>query len=134
MATARASAFLPSRPRSTARNCCGRRARGSRGWLAPGRALADVSFDGYEIRHGRTRLVGDGIGTTIALRNESGDAIGWQRDAVLGLYAHGLFEATAAMRALFGVDLQSVDGVLDGLADFIDGRFERGVLSGLVGR
>ena len=100
----------------------------------PWSALADVSFDGYEIRHGRTRLVGDGIGTTIALRNESGDAIGWQRDAVLGLYAHGLFEAIAVMRALFGIDLRSLDSVFDGLADLVDRGFAPGVLSSLVGR
>jgi adenosylcobyric acid synthase len=104
------------------------------GVTGPWSALANVSFDGYEIRHGRTWLAGDGGGTTIALLNEAGDAIGWQRGAVLGLYAHGLFEATAAMRALFGVESRSLDGVFDGLADLVDRAFAPGVLASLIAR
>jgi adenosylcobyric acid synthase len=96
--------------------------------------LSAVSFDGYEIHHGRTGMVGPSAGTTIALVNESGDAIGWQCGSVLGLYAHGLFEAPAVMRALFGAELRSWDSVFDGLADFIDGAFAAGVLSRLIGR
>jgi adenosylcobyric acid synthase len=100
----------------------------------PWSGLAGAAFDGYEIHHGRTRLLGEGVDTTIALVNESGDAIGWQRGTVLGLYAHGLFEAPAAMRALFGVELRSLDSVFEGLADFVDRGFAPGVLSSLVGR
>ncbi|MDB4981933.1 MAG: cobyric acid synthase CobQ [Myxococcales bacterium] len=98
----------------------------------PWRALADVAFEGYEIRHGRSDLV-EGADAAIALRNEAGAAIGWQRGSVLGLYAHGLFEAPAVMRALFGVEPRTLDEVFDGLADFIDGRFAPGALSRLAG-
>jgi adenosylcobyric acid synthase len=98
----------------------------------PWNALAEVSFDGYEIRHGRSRLVNEGD-ATIAVRNEAGEAIGWQRGSVLGLYAHGLFEAPSVMRALFGVAPRTLDGVFDGLADFIDSRFSPGALEGLAG-
>ena len=97
------------------------------------RPLGDVAFDGYEIRHGRTWLADASDGTTVALRNASGDAIGWRRGNVLGVYAHGLFESPAAMRALFGVATRTLDSVFDGLADFIDARFEPGVLASLAG-
>jgi adenosylcobyric acid synthase len=52
----------------------------------------------------------------------------------LGLHTHGLFESTAAIRAQFGVEPPSLDGVFDGLADFIERGFEPGVLSSLVGQ
>jgi adenosylcobyric acid synthase len=61
-----------------------------------------------------------------------GHAIGWQRDNVLGIYAHGLFEAAAAMRALFGAAPRSLDSVFDGLADFIDQHFQPGALLKLL--
>ena len=92
-------------------------------------ALAGVAFDGYEIRCGRTEAE---VGAKIALRNGEGEAIGWQCGQVLGVYAHGLFEAPAAMRALFGAETQPLDAVFDGLADFIDTRFEPGSLLRLI--
>ncbi len=98
----------------------------------PWSALADVAFEGYEIRHGRSD-VADGGQAAIALRNEAGAALGWQRGSVLGLYAHGLFEAPSVMRALFGIEPRTLDSVFDGLADFIDSRFEPGVLARLAG-
>ncbi|HEX4407042.1 MAG TPA: cobyric acid synthase, partial [Polyangia bacterium] len=93
------------------------------------RALADVAFDGYEIHHGRTVLVGD---ADIAIRNDAGDAIGWQRGSVLGLYAHGLFESPDVMRALFGAATRPLDDVFDGLADFVDRHFDPGALMDLA--
>ncbi|MES2101881.1 MAG: cobyric acid synthase [Pseudomonadota bacterium] len=95
-------------------------------------ALADVACEGYEIRHGRTRLTDDATDTGVALRNAAGEAIGWQRGSVLGLYVHGLFESPAVMRALFGHAPRALDGVFDGLADFIDLHFEPGVLARLA--
>ena len=84
-------------------------------------ALTDSAFDGYEIRHGRTEASSD---ADVALRNAAGEAIGWQRGSVLGLYAHGLFESASAMHALFGAHTRTLDAVFDGLADFIDHHFE----------
>ncbi|MEP7298463.1 MAG: cobyric acid synthase [Burkholderiales bacterium] len=92
-------------------------------------ALSGIVIDGYEIRHGRTDAAS---GTAVALRNASGDAIGWQRGSVLGLYIHGLFESPAAMQALFGARVRTLDAVFDGLADFIDEHFEPTVLRRLI--
>jgi adenosylcobyric acid synthase len=95
--------------------------------------LADVGFDGYEIRQGRTAPhVDAGPDLTVALRNEAGEPIGWQRGNVLGVYAHGMFESQAVMRALFDVAPRPLDSVFDGLADFVDARFGDGVLAGLI--
>ena len=70
---------------------------------------------------------------TVALRNEMGEPIGWQRDNVLGVYAHGMFECPDVMRRLFGASHRSLDDVFDGLADFIDRRFAPGTLMDLAG-
>jgi adenosylcobyric acid synthase len=97
--------------------------------------LAHVRFDGYEIRHGRTAPHIDAVADlAVALRNEDGEPIGWQRRNVLGVYAHGMFESPAVMGALFDVAPRTLDSVFDGLADFIDARFEAGALAGLIGR
>jgi adenosylcobyric acid synthase len=93
-------------------------------------ALAGLAFDGYQIRCGRTNA---DTGTLVALRNDEGEPIGWQRGPVLGVYAHGLFESADAMRALFGAEVRPLDAVFDGLADFIDARFEPGSLRRLIG-
>jgi adenosylcobyric acid synthase len=98
----------------------------------PWAALAGVAFDGYEIRHGRTTPVAAADPLDVALRNDAGEPIGWQRGGVLGVYAHGLFEAAPAMRALFGVDVRPLDAVFDGLADFIDRHFVPGALQALT--
>ena len=96
--------------------------------------LADLEFDGYEIHHGRTApRPGAGDAMTVALRNEMGEPIGWQRDNVLGVYAHGMFECPDVMRRLFGASDRSLDDVFDGLADFIDSRFAPGTLMDLAG-
>ena len=55
------------------------------------------------------------------LRNAEGEPIGWQLHNVMGLYAHGLFEAAPVLVALF-----------DGLADFIGRHFEFGALLRLL--
>jgi adenosylcobyric acid synthase len=96
---------------------------------APWAALSGVAFDGYEIRHGRTLALGE---CDVALRNADGEAIGWQRGNVLGVYAHGLFESADVLKALFAVSVPSLDEVFDGLADYVDQHFEAGVLEGLV--
>lgn len=62
--------------------------------------------------------------------------LGWQNAAgnVLGVYLHGLFEDPAVLRALFGAAVPALDTVFDGLAAFIDTRFEPGTLMGLLAR
>lgn len=96
---------------------------------APWAALSGVGCEGYEIRHGRTRAVGE---AAVALRNADGEAIGWQRGHVLGLYAHGLFESPAVLEALFGATVPALDAVFEGMADFVERHFEAGVLEGLL--
>ncbi|NML16927.1 cobyric acid synthase [Azohydromonas caseinilytica] len=96
---------------------------------APWAELSGLACAGYEIRHGRTRAVGECVP---ALRNAAGEAIGWQHGPVLGLYAHGLFESPEVLRALFGVSVPALDQVFDGMADFIDRHVEPGVLEGLL--
>jgi adenosylcobyric acid synthase len=99
----------------------------------PWSALADLAFDGYEIRHGRTTpSSGTGDDASVALRNEAGEPIGWQRRNVLGVYAHGLFESAETLTRLFGAPRRTLDDVFDGLADFIDRRFAPGVLMDLA--
>ena len=95
-------------------------------------ALAGIELDGYEIRHGRTALAADAVDTSVALRNEAGEPIGWRRGNVLGVYLHGLFESPAVLRALFGREPRTPDSVFDGLADFIDIHFEPGALARLA--
>jgi adenosylcobyric acid synthase len=94
--------------------------------------LAGMSFEGYEIRHGRTRgAIGDSE-ATVALSNEAGEPIGWQRREVLALSMHGLFEAPAFLRVLLGHEPPALDAVFDRLADFIDRHFASGVLEELI--
>ncbi|MBC8058281.1 MAG: cobyric acid synthase, partial [Rhizobiales bacterium] len=95
-------------------------------------ALGGVAFDGYEIRHGRTKFAHGAADTTLALHNDADEPIGWQRGNVLGLYVHGLFESPTVMRALFGREPRTLDSVFDGLADFIDRHFEPGALRRLA--
>jgi adenosylcobyric acid synthase len=94
-------------------------------------ALSGVEAEGYEIRHGRTEPTA-GADLPAALFNAQGEAIGWQRGGVLGLYAHGLFESAPVMRSLFGANVSPLDAVFDGLADFIDHHFEAGALTRLA--
>ncbi|EWS52438.1 Cobyric acid synthase [Methylibium sp. T29] len=94
--------------------------------------LRGVQFGGYEIRHGRSVQHPALPAAAVALRNAEGEAIGWQQGSVLGLYAHGLFESTEVLRALFGARVRGLESVFDGLADFIDRHFEPGALMRLL--
>ena len=94
-------------------------------------ALAGVSFDGYEIHHGRTLESSHATARTVVF-DPRGAAVGWQHGSVLGLYVHGLFESPSVVRALFGADVRSLDSVFDGLADFVDRHFVPGSLRSLL--
>jgi len=98
----------------------------------PWSALSGVAFDGYEIHHGRTAQHPDLPAATVAVHNAAGEVLGWQQGAVIGLYAHGLFESPAVLRALFGAEVRTLDAVFDGLADFLDRHVPDGVLLSLL--
>jgi adenosylcobyric acid synthase len=95
-------------------------------------SLGGVAAAGYEIRHGRTQAHPGLPAPRVALRNEAGEAIGWQAGRVLGVYAHGLFEQPAVLHALFGQTGRPLEAVFDGLADFIEQQFKPGIMAGLI--
>src|SRR5579871_201286 len=98
-------------PKKLLRRTRARFAAARDGWSA----LADLAFDGYEIRHGRTTAAPAAAGDlVIALRDEAGEPIGWQRGNVLGVYTHGMFESPEVMRRLFGARHRSLDDVFEG--------------------
>lgn len=99
---------------------------------APWSALTGLTWDGYEIHHGHTEWVGEASADAATLRNAQGVPIGWQQGAVLGIYAHGLFESGAVLQALFGASVPPLETVFEGLADFVDQHFEAGVLQNLL--
>ncbi len=100
---------------------------------APWQALAGIAAETYEIRNGHTEPPAS-AGTLRAIAfDDAGAALGWQRGPVLGLSAHGLFEAPAVMNALFGKQVATLDQRLDGLAELVDRHFEPGVLQALLG-
>ena len=83
---------------------------------SPWAALKGIDVQGYEIHHGQTIA---GSTAQAVLFDEAGHALGWRQGPVLGLYLHGLFEDTAAMRTLFGQSAPNLDATFDGLADFV---------------
>lgn len=97
----------------------------------PWHELSNLDTTGYEIRCGETRPLAHAPALT-ALVDEHGAAIGWQSGPVLGVYAHGLFESAAVMRALFGTRVRTLDDSLDGLAELVDRHFEPGSLDRLL--
>jgi len=100
------------------------------------RALSGIAFDAYEIRHGHTRpsarptVAGyaGGLAARGALQTALGDGCGWQYGETLAVYAHGMLESPAIMRALFGRETPTLDDSLNGLADFIDRHFDADLL------
>jgi adenosylcobyric acid synthase len=67
----------------------------------PWQALSGLETEAYEIRTGVTGADAEDRCRAV-LEDGRGATIGWQRGAVLGVYALGLFESPAVMRALFG--------------------------------
>ncbi len=96
---------------------------------APWLKLGGVKASAYEIRSGITGPMPGSEGAVAdVMRDADGAVIGWQRGSILGLYAHGLFESTSVMRALFGIEVKTLDDTFDGLAEWIDGHFTEGFL------
>lgn len=89
--------------------------------------LAGLSFVGYEIRHGASKLVGD-AGQALP------DGLGFVSHSVLGLYVHGLFEQPQLSRALIGAAASTAtDETFERLADVVDSVFDRQLIDRLVG-
>jgi adenosylcobyric acid synthase len=82
--------------------------------------LSRVAADGYEIHCGTTVAHPAMAAPHVALRDETGAPLGWQSGNVLGVYAHGLFESDAVLRALWGASARPLDDTLDGVADFAE--------------
>ncbi|MBC7681578.1 MAG: cobyric acid synthase [Ferruginibacter sp.] len=113
-----------------------RQTRFVEGMTGPWAALAGVAVAGYEIHHGQTQQhVAMAQGCDVALAVMP-DGLAWQNAAgnVLGLYLHGLLEDPAALQALFGATVPTLDAVFDGLADYVGAHFQPGVLDALVRR
>jgi adenosylcobyric acid synthase len=94
--------------------------------------LSRIDFDGYEIHHGVSAASAGHPGLS-AMRPALPGGSGWQRGQLLALYPHGLFESPAVIKALFGADARTLDEVMDGLADFVDGAFQRETLLSYIG-
>ena len=93
----------------------------------PWKKLAGLSFQGYEIRHGASELVGD-AGQALPA------GLGFVSGSVLGLYVHGLFEQPQLTRALLGAAATTTpDETFECLADVIDSVFDSQLTDRLVG-
>jgi len=68
----------------------------------------------------------------VALRDDRGEAIGWQQRNVLGVYAHGLFESPALLRAMWGATAPALEDSFDLLADLVDTHLDRGLANRLL--
>jgi len=92
----------------------------------------DIESVGYEIHCGVSVPHPDLPAPDIALRDGQGEAIGWQHGNVLGVYAHGLFESPALLRAMWGETAPALEQSFDLLADLIDRHLDRGLLDRLL--
>ncbi|MFL6698137.1 MAG: cobyric acid synthase [Vitreoscilla sp.] len=91
-----------------------------------------VEATGYEIHCGVTVPHPDLPAAHVALRDDRGEPIGWQHGSVLGVYAHGLFESPALLRAMWGATAPALDDSFDLLADLVDEHLDSGLLDRLL--
>jgi adenosylcobyric acid synthase len=91
-----------------------------------------IEATGYEIRCGITLPHPDLPAPEVALRDDRGEAIGWQHRNVLGVYAHGLFESPALLRAMWGATAPALADSFDLLADLVDEHLEAALLDRLL--
>jgi adenosylcobyric acid synthase len=107
---------------------------GLQGGHSPWRALAGLRWSAYEIRCGRTEAVGASTAAPV-LWDAQGQPIGWcggPSGNVLGIATHGLFETAAALRALCGRQVRTLDDSLDGLADLVEEHLGAAPLRALI--
>ena len=93
---------------------------------------AGVTAQGYEIHCGVTAPHPDLPAAAVALRDDGGEAIGWQRGNVLGVYAHGLFESPALLRAMWGATAPALEDSFDMLADHVERHLDQKLLDRLL--
>jgi adenosylcobyric acid synthase len=93
---------------------------------------AGVEATGYEIHCGVSVPHPDLPAPRVALHDSHGEAIGWQHGNVLGVYAHGLFESPALLRAMWGATAPALDDSFDLLADLVDRHLDRDLLDRLL--
>ena len=93
---------------------------------------AGVEATGYEIHCGVTVPHPDLPAPKIALRGDQGEAIGWQLGNVLGVYAHGLFESPALLRAMWGATAPALDDSFELLADLVEKHLDSALLHRLL--
>ncbi|HET9644501.1 MAG TPA: cobyric acid synthase CobQ, partial [Burkholderiaceae bacterium] len=94
-------------------------------------ALSGLRADAYEIRFGRSWLA-DEAACGDSCREALSPQMGWQRDNVLAIYVHGLFENEHVLQALFGHVPRTSDDAFDRLARQLDESFAPGTLQGLL--
>jgi adenosylcobyric acid synthase len=87
---------------------------------------------GYEIHCGRTVPHPAMAAPAVALRDDAGEAIGWQAGNVLGVYAHGLFESPALLRAMWGANAPALDDSFELLADLAERHLDASLLERLL--
>ena len=96
-------------------------------------AWRDLAAAGYEIHCGVTvARASTGAPAIVAMTDADGRALGWQRGSVLGVYAHGLFESPAVLRAMWGAHAPSVEDSFDLLAEQVDRHLDRALLDRLL--
>jgi adenosylcobyric acid synthase len=113
------------------------------GLPAPWEALSGLQANGYEIRHGSSRVVDDGEGASASGRPDGRtgsvvealpDGLGFADGAVLGVYPHGLLEDPAIVRALLGATpRQSVEQAIDELTDAVMAHLDVAEINTLAG-
>ena len=91
-----------------------------------------VAAEGYEIHCGVTVPHPGLPPPAVALRDERGEAIGWQHGSVLGVYAHGLFESPALLRAMWGASAPALADSFELLADLVDRHLDAALLDRLL--
>ena len=91
-----------------------------------------VQATGYEIHCGVTVAHPDLPPARVAMRDDRGEPIGWQHGSVLGVYAHGLFESPALLRAMWGATAPALEDSFDLLADLVDEHLDSGLLDRLL--
>ncbi len=95
---------------------------------------AGVEAEGYEIHCGVSVPHPAMAAPRVALRDAAGEAIGWQQGSVLGVYAHGLLESPALLRAMWGASAPALSDSFDLLADLVDRHLDAALLDRLLAR